>query len=832
MEITKYSLNAGELSDELAGRIDLSKIQMGMRRAENVRVLRAGGVTRRAGFRYVGVASNQSSPPRLQGFRFSGSQGYVVEFGDFTIRILYNGGFITDGNGDPVQFTTPWGIDQVFGLHFAQRINQVIVTHPEVEPHLITFNSATSWAVTVFPWQERIWELATDLPINLSASALTGSVTITASAAVFTSAWVGTRLQLTHVRPQSPIRRQVSDAVGLSVALDLASGSYAEGSVVHLGSVELTNSLEEFLGYSITTPPGNYSYFTLLQDYDSEIDYVSDNDTPNQYPAFFMQGAIAIPAQEVRGQWEFETEGTWTGTYVVERSYDNGATWQALRVLASSNNKNYLVQDVEETDSTALIRVLILDFNSDQGAIWYSFTLSPASISGIALVTAYNSSTSVTATVERPLESTTPTSDWREDAFNPKNGYAHTCTFHQKRLFFGGSKGQPQSIWASRIRQPFNFSIGALADDGMIFETEASEYEAVLWLSSHLSLVVGTTSGIWAISSPDGQSLTPESNSIARQARNGVDGSLPALPLESNLIYVQSKGQKIRELTGGTIEYGGYVDVDLTQLASHITRGEITQVESYQIPDTSLILVKGNGELAILTYERAQNVVGWTRWNTDGKIESVAACSGGGVDDDIYIVVQRDGERFIEWMVPDMLEVEENNDTRNVVFLDSSITHKDEAGFDEVAGLNHFAGKDVTVFADGRTVGVLTVATDGILTLPKTAFNVTVGRPYETFIETMPLDQGTIGNKSGISEVIVRLRNSLGAEASQNQKQWTRLDVGQRATPEDEPYVLESGDAVSTNQGSWGRQPTFSIRQTTPLPLTVLAIRLGGKTSR
>jgi hypothetical protein len=325
--------------------------------------------------------------------------------------------------------------------------------------------------------------------------------------------------------------------------------------------------------------------------------------------------------------------------------------------------------------------------------------------------------------------------------------------------------------------------------------------------------------------------ITPEDNAITRQVRQAGFRGIPALLLQNNVIYLQTKGRKIRELTGGSVEYGGYTDVDLTQLATHITRGGVTQICSGEIPDTALYVVSG-GELAVLTYERAQNVAGWTRWITDGVVESVATCPGQGEDDDIYISVLRTNGRMIERLSPDMLRKEEDNDVASLVFLDSAVIKSEEPPFTNLDGLGHLEGLEVEVFADGQTVGMHTVV-EGAVTLSIAASIATAGLPFTSFIRTMPLDQNSIGDKAGISDTIIRVRNSRGVECSQDERSWTRLVIETPYSALSEvPPPLVSGDGQAAIQANWKRKPTFSIRQTAPLPMTILSIRISGKTSR
>lgn len=836
METTKISLNSGELSDELFGRIDLQKVQMGCETAENVRILRAGGMTRRAGFLHSYPTIDQDKLSRLQGFNFI-NDNFVLEFGDYNMRVFHQGGCLLDVGDNPYTFVTPWSSDQVFGLHFAQRGDTIVVTHPDVEPHLVRYDSAagnlSAWQVIPFNWQERIWQTLADAPLGtqLSVSALSGTVTVTSSESIFDSSWVGSRIRLGHVRPQTPknVKTATFIAVGYST-LNLSGGNYLAGAIVTL-STGYSRTLGKYAG---VTPVGNRQYFTLLQNYNSATNYVSGNNDPDRYPAFFMQGAVLISPVEVDDQWEFETFDTWRGIYAIERSYDGGANYSPVRVLISDNDKNFLVKDVEDPALDALYRVIVLDLASTADSR-LTLTAFASSYYGYGLVTASPTATTLTVTTEKEFESTNPTMDWYEDAFNSRNGYANCGTFHQSRLFFGGTRLKPNKIWSSRIAAPYDFTFTTLPDGGLDLEVSASEFENICWMVSHSALLVGTSAGVWSITSPEGQSVTPESNAINRQVRNGSKKGFSALPLQNNVLFLQNAGRKINELASNEYGIDTYISVDLTQLASHITRNGVTQMASNQTPDATLYLVVG-GELALLTYERSQNIVGWTRWVTDGEITSIGTCQGnegavGGYENDlVYIVVNRDGNQAIEFLSPDMMRKEEDNNVNELVFLDASKYFEFVTPSDTLTDLDYLNGREVEVFADGEPIGSYTVSA-GTLTLPKEVSYATVGLPYTSTIKTMPLEQGTIGRKSNISEATIRFRNSLGGQVSQDGINWTNVVNPQGQIPNGEPMPLASGDVKLNIHSTWERKAAITIRQTQPFPLSILAIRATGQTS-
>ncbi len=71
----------GEVSPKLYGRTDLKQYFQGCRTLTNWQVMPHGGVTRRAGTRFIGEVKDSAHPPRLIPFIFGVEQAYVAELG-------------------------------------------------------------------------------------------------------------------------------------------------------------------------------------------------------------------------------------------------------------------------------------------------------------------------------------------------------------------------------------------------------------------------------------------------------------------------------------------------------------------------------------------------------------------------------------------------------------------------------------------------------------------------------------------------------------------------------------------------------------------------------
>jgi len=86
------SFAGGEITPELFGRIDLDRMQNGLQKALNMRVLPTGPAQNRAGFQYVLQARNSlTSKCRMIPFAWSAEQTMALEFTELKVRFHTNG---------------------------------------------------------------------------------------------------------------------------------------------------------------------------------------------------------------------------------------------------------------------------------------------------------------------------------------------------------------------------------------------------------------------------------------------------------------------------------------------------------------------------------------------------------------------------------------------------------------------------------------------------------------------------------------------------------------------------------------------------------------------
>lgn len=93
------AFNAGELGKEALARVDLENYPRGAEIMENIFPLRQGGMTKMAGSRFVG-GTFRGGASYLRPFVFSENQRFALEFSDRSLRLLFEGSFVTVENAN------------------------------------------------------------------------------------------------------------------------------------------------------------------------------------------------------------------------------------------------------------------------------------------------------------------------------------------------------------------------------------------------------------------------------------------------------------------------------------------------------------------------------------------------------------------------------------------------------------------------------------------------------------------------------------------------------------------------------------------------------------
>lgn len=147
---------------------------------------------------------------------------------------------------------------------------------------------------------------------------------------------------------------------------------------------------------------------------------------------------------------------------------------------------------------------------------------------------------------------------------------------------------------------------------------------------------------------------------------------------------------------------------------------------------------------------------------------------------------------------------------------------------DEISGLIHLEDMEVAVLGDGA-VFPNQVVSHGKITLPHPAGKVHIGLPITSDVQTLPvvlpLSDGSIGrgHMKNISRLWLRVAQSSGIFIGPDATRLT--EYKQRTTePPGSPPALKTGPIDLLLRPQWNDGGALLIRQTAPLPLTLLSM--------
>ena len=400
-----------------------------------------------------------------------------------------------------------------------------------------------------------------------------------------------------------------------------------------------------------------------------------------------------------------------------------------------------------------------------------------------------------------------------EPVISATRGWPECGTFYQGRLYLGGLRSRPATLLASRVGDFFNLNKGtALDDDALDLTLDTNQVNAIWHLPVTRSLHV-FTSGAEHVLAGDGV-ITPKTARFDEQTRRGTLRHVPIAEIDGALLFVQRGGKAVRQHLYDEVE-GAFSNTLLSLLSEHLIRDPVdlaARKGGSADADDYLLVVNGDGTVAVLTTLRAQEVVAWALWQTDGAVRRVAVLDSG----EVFFAVERGGSmRLEQW--DESLYVDAG--VRMITGLPATI----------VAGLGHLEGRDVAVRIDGATHPPRRVI-NGEIGLERPAQSeVQVGLPFEVVLRTMPAEPAPKGGLPAIAglaripRVTVRVHES--APFLLNGRQITmRRFADAPASPLDAPPPVLSGDFRLSGFTGWQRRAQIELRQAEPQPLAVLAL--------
>ena len=391
---------------------------------------------------------------------------------------------------------------------------------------------------------------------------------------------------------------------------------------------------------------------------------------------------------------------------------------------------------------------------------------------GRARITRFVSGTVVEAIVEIPFFNTSAiaSGSWLlevdyVDAWSATYGYPRTVTFHEGRLYFGGSKSRPNTIFASRVGRFFDFNPGESLDDDAIEVTlNTGQVNAVTGLFSGRDLQIFTKGGEFFLPQSDLDPITPGNVVIQGATKRGSKEGIKPVGAESGTMFIQRSGKSLREFLFSDVELS-YISNNISLLSSHllVTPTDLALRKATSTDDGDLLLIVNNdGSLATYSILRGQNVIAPSLSSTDGEFVKVA------VDvDTIYFVIKRTVNSNTVYYIETFND--DNTTDSNVLLTGASLP-----GSTTVTGLNHLEGKTVKVIIDDAMAADAIVASGAIVVSTLPTSYIEIGLNYTPTVKTMPVELklpsgNTVGQKKRIVEAsaLLYLSQNLTLDAKE-----------------------------------------------------------------
>jgi hypothetical protein len=417
---------------------------------------------------------------------------------------------------------------------------------------------------------------------------------------------------------------------------------------------------------------------------------------------------------------------------------------------------------------------------------------------------------------------------------NATDNYPSVVTFFEQRLVFANTNDNPQTIWFSKTADYTNFTTGSNADDALVYTIASNQVNAIRWLTATRVMTVGTAGGEFVVTTTNDGPITPTTTLIRKYSNYGT-AAIDPVQVADVTLFVQRGNRKVREFRYvGDIDASGYTAPDMTILAEHITEGGITEFAYQQEPDSVVWALRGDGVLLGMTYRREEQVVAWHKHTIGGVfstgnavVESIATLPTDTGEDELYMIVKRTINSQTKRYVEKLNVFDFGTVATGSFFVDSGLTYSGSA-VTSFSGLYHLEGATVSILGNGGSHADKAVSS-GAVSLDLSATTAAVGLGYTSNLQTLRLESGSVdgtsqGKPKRIHHITLRLFRTVGLEVGSSSDDVDRVPFRDSSMAMDTAVELFTGDKDIEFAGGFEEDERIYVRQTQPLPLTVLAL--------
>lgn len=663
--IIQTNFSGGEVSPSLFGRTDLEKYHIGASTIRNLFINYRGGASSRAGLKYIlmckqaapniGGTSTQY-PPRDIEFQFSINQGFVLEFGDQYMRVKSNGAYVVESSV-VVTGVTMGGVFSTSTSH-GYSVGDWVFDQGNTG-----FNGLT-WVVASTP-TANTFTVVDLFGTPITSATISGAGTV---ARIYTVVAPYAAIDLPYLKFTQSANTMSLCCVNQDTKTEYPTYDLVRNTNTNwvFTKVSFASTISAPTGITVTahnstTPSTFYSYVVTAVDATTgEESVASSSGTVENNDISVFAGSNTITWNTVANASSYniyKATPSFSVNVPIGSSYGYAGT--AFGTSFSDNNitADFTTVPPVHNDPFARGAITGLTITSagtgySQAGITYSVTTStgtgfvgtPIVVGGafVAFLVQNGGSGYIPAdTITITADGTGATATLN---VGPEAGtFPGVVSYYQQRRVYGFTLNSPDSYFFSQpgAYKNMDSSIPTIDSDAFTGNPWAQQVNGIQFMQPMTGgLIVLTGNGAWNLSGGDKAAITPSDQTAASQAYNGCNQKVPPIVINYDILYVQSKGSIIRDLS-----YNFYVNIftgtDTTVLSNHLFNyHQIIQWSYAEEPYKLVWGVRDDGVLLSLTYLKEQEIESWARHDTNGFFVGVCSVTEPPVDA-IYVIVKR-----------------------------------------------------------------------------------------------------------------------------------------------------------------------------------------------
>lgn len=243
-------------------------------------------------------------------------------------------------------------------------------------------------------------------------------------------------------------------------------------------------------------------------------------------------------------------------------------------------------------------------------------------------------------------------------AFSAGN-YPSAVGIHNQRLVLANTPDKPYTFWMSRVGEMEDFTKTPYnsADDAIELTFNSGTVDAITDIIPMDDMIVFTEGKVWRVTGTKKSDLAAYIESYS-----GSCGLRP-FATKKSILYVDSSKNTVSNFVY-SYELNGYSGQNLDILARDLLDGYYVKDVSFRdTPYGVMYAVRSDGTLLGLTYLREENIYAWHEHKTQGGFFRNICSVDSEENDNVYTVVERDGQCYVEMFGSYINNLQDINDS-------------------------------------------------------------------------------------------------------------------------------------------------------------------------